>query len=580
MTDSWRTRLEQLAPDVNATFGRFPLAVILILLATVVFVAAINEFVPPSDELWWRIVAGLGTGAVFAAAGKFIAESRPGTRIAALVLRFLVPVLAIAAWQVRSTEFLVPWALPAVALLFLSVSPAIRPGKRDERRALEDRFWWINQRAVTTAAVAGIGLLLIALGTLAIERSLELLFSLRSSDLFYHWVLPIAVILLGPVYWLSTIPRLADYAERDLTEPDFLTRAIGFLGQFILTPLLLIYALILLAYGAQILVTQRFPVGVLGWLVLIFVVTGAANWLVLHPEFIRNRPLVRLFRRSWFWLTVIPIALYGLAVFLRVEAFGLTDERLVLIAGGSWAGLLTIAFLLPRFADIRLIPGLAALVLLVFSVGPWNFEQGPRLDQIGRLRASLATAGITGPAAAPAWSEEAAAKARSALAYLTHSEEGRNMLSGLVGELGLEPVAAMDLAVLMSRLSIPLPRDAEIPGDRNRLVRAPGEVNLAGTQVYLARLQFGEVEVAVNDTLGLSLRKGDLVVNSGRPDEAIVPLSVWFAGQRQPISDPLIRFTYAGRGYALVVEELNLIGGAGAEQIAYMDATLFTALAP
>jgi hypothetical protein len=48
-------------------------------------------------------------------------------------------------------------------------------------------------------------------------------------------------------------------------------------------PLLVIYALILLAYAAQIAITQKLPQGMIGWMVLGFVVTGAATWLIVHP---------------------------------------------------------------------------------------------------------------------------------------------------------------------------------------------------------------------------------------------------------------------------------------------------------
>ncbi len=42
-------------------------------------------------------------------------------------------------------------------------------------------------------------------------------------------------------------------------------------------PLLLIYAAILLAYTAQIVVTRALPQGMIGWMVLGFVVTGAGH---------------------------------------------------------------------------------------------------------------------------------------------------------------------------------------------------------------------------------------------------------------------------------------------------------------
>lgn len=591
--ESW---LHRLAPDVAATVRRFPVAVGAIVLATAAFLAVINDAPEPLDEFWPRLGLGLGTAAVFAVAGRLFAESRPGATVLTAILRYLVPLLAIGALQVRSTEWLFPMALPLVALLFLSVAPVLTTGVGTGRRAIEDRFWWINHRAVTTAVVAGVALFIVAAGIFAIERSLELLFSVRTGDLLYKWVLPIAAFLFTPVYWLSTIPHLADFDEKDLAEPDFLSRAIGFLGQFILSPLLVIYALILLAYGVQIVFTQRFPAGVLGWMVLVFVVTGAANWLVLHPEFMRARPLVALFRRFWFWLTIIPIALYLVAIWLRIDAYGMTAERVVLIAGGAWAVLLTLAFLVPRLCDIRLIPGLAAALLLAFSVGPWNFEQWPRLDQMGRLRTALDAAGQTGPGSALDWTSETGGQARASIAYLNRTDEGKSMLAALAAELGFEPIENTDAyAELFAVPSV----SPQTPSGPTRLSREAGPVDVAATPTLLTRVVLGSGTVEIHPGLDLSLSDEGLVLNDGRPDRRVIALTPWLARQSgSTLADPVLLFSLGERRYALVVDEVNLAAvyrraapngdrptttpaaPGGSRHIVYLDAILFADAAP
>jgi hypothetical protein len=52
----------------------------------------------------------------------------------------------------------------------------------------------------------------------------------------YNWVLPFTGLFLTPVYWLSTLPHLSAYRIEELREADFLPRAFGFLGQFVLVP--------------------------------------------------------------------------------------------------------------------------------------------------------------------------------------------------------------------------------------------------------------------------------------------------------------------------------------------------------
>jgi hypothetical protein len=103
----------------------------------------------------------------------------------------------------------------------------------------------------------------------------------------------------------------------------------------------------------------------------------------------------------------------------------------------------------------------------------------------------------------------------------------------------------------------------------------PGPVDLTATPVYLGRVQFGEFPAKVEGGPALQLRFGELVVERDTPEETIVPLAVWLAGQQSAIDQPAIRFTHDDRAYVLVVEELNLALGASAEEITYIDGLLF-----
>ena len=151
----------------------------------------------------------------------------------------------------------------------------------------------------------------------------------------------------------------------------------------------------------------------IGWMVLGFVVIGAATWLVLHPPFMRTQALVRLFRRWWFWLTLIPLALFFVAISIRIDAYGLTDERMLLAAGGIWAAVLAVIYLLGR-GDIRLIPALAGAILLALSVGPWNYADLPVSSQALRLDGVVMNAGADKSASPPRadWNAAEIAQAR------------------------------------------------------------------------------------------------------------------------------------------------------------------------
>ena len=271
---SW---LERQAPDFVVTWRRFPLAISMAFIMTLIALGAMNDVEWLRQEVWARAAAGLATGAVLAVAGVYFADSRPEAKRLGAFLKYVLPLLAIAAFEVTDIAWFVPYALPAIAVLWLSVSPFTRIARGPAREEQQTCFWLVNHQAVATALIAAAAFAIISFGFLIIERSLSMLFGLDVARVFYQWLLPVTGLFLSPVYWLSTLPRLGDVQMGEAERPEFVSKAIGFLGQFVLVPLLLIYALILLAYTGQIVVTQKLPEGMIGWMVMGFVIVGAAT---------------------------------------------------------------------------------------------------------------------------------------------------------------------------------------------------------------------------------------------------------------------------------------------------------------
>lgn len=572
----WPAALDRLAPDIGATLRRFPLPALLCLAMTTLFIVVINADLEGSDKLA-RLLAALGTAAIFAAAGVLLREGG-APRPVALIAEWLVPVVVFVAWLVKAPAFYVPYLLPLIGVLWLSVASTWP--RRDQPDA-EARFWWINHQAITTAVVAVAAGLLIGLGLLAIERSVSLLFSIELGTIVYRYLLPVAVFLLLPIYWLSTLPHPGGFASETLERPDFLARAAGFLGQFVLAPLLGAYALILAAYTVQIVVQQALPVGVLGWMVMAFVIGGAATYLLVWPPFMRARTIARLYLGWWFWLTLIPLALFAVAVGVRVSAYGLTPERIGLIGGGLWAALLALAFILRR-GDIRMIPGLAALVILIASIGPWNYVNGPLWSQSARLDAAMARAGAS-EGRAVTWAEPEAAEARSALTYLLYND-GRDTLRATLAARGYAVPNANSWDVSRVADALGLPPATSPGGAYAQLPRERGR----GVEIGSNALVLGPITVTSGGSdsrAGLTLALDDNVLGAtladGRATE--LPLAAWLASQSETVlTEPELRFELDARRFLLVVDTISLnnpAGGAAREgTITWLQGTLLELL--
>lgn len=562
-----RAWLEKQAPDFLMTGQRFPFAILLAALTTIIVIGAINGLEWMRDEVWARAALGLATGAVLAVAGVYFAESRPEARLAALLLKYALPIAVVAAFQIRDISWFVPFAIPAVAVLWLSVSPFTRIERGVPREEQQNRFWWVNFQAFATAVIAAAAFLIIALGLAAIERSLAILFGLETGQVFYNWVLPFTGLFLTPVYWLSTLPHVSAYRAEELEQADFLPQAFGFLGQFVLVPLLLIYALILLVYTGQIVVTQKLPEGMIGWMVLGFVVIGAATWLVLHPPFVRTRPLVRLFRTWWFWLTLIPLALFFVAVWIRIDAYGLTDERMLLAAGGFWATGLAVVYLLGR-GDIRLIPALAGIILLALSVGPWNYANLPVSSQALRLDAVVMNAGADKSASPPRgdWNAAEIAEARGIIDYLAGSPGGRLAVREVMGKYGVSWDPAQDGSyVVLEALGVSEPTVDGLPRYATLWRDFAVALDVSATPYLIRPVSIYGDAVLDASPLRFEAKSGELWVGAeGAGPEALTKLDLvpWFTQQDGSyLVSPWLDFVVDGRSYRLAVESMTFDRG-------------------
>ncbi len=555
----WLKKLENFAPDISGVTKKFPLTIIFLAIGTLLVIALTNDFLPEKGDFWPLMALGFFTAAIFATAGRLFSQSRGGNIISIMFLEIIIPIAVISSMQIKSFSLFFPFFLPIIGVLWLSISPFTKIGKGEERQKIQDKFWIVNHRAVASAIIAGAGFLIIALGVVAIERSLYFLFGLDISKIFYEYLLPFSGLFLVPLYWLSTTQDLDKISANELESPDFISKAIGFLGQFLFVPFLLAYALILLVYAVQIVFTQELPVGTLGWMVLGFTITGAVAWLLVYPSFMHQKTLVRLFRFSWFWLTLIPLIMFAIGVYIRVQAYGLTEPRMLLIAGGVWAILLSILFLSNKLADIRLMPLLACVIFLVLSMGPFNISNLPIINQAARLQSAISNAIPIAQSTFenPQWSKEGAKKAIGALTYLYNDDAGKVKLQDLFSQNGLEYNPTYSLLDQLKQLKLDSfkSEDADIfhslePVNNNypNLYDTPyylGGVEIykhASMPVYIGELGFGVSPKAIN-------------INTKNSEVISIKLADWLKEQEDELlTNPEINFTIDNINYRLIVE--------------------------
>jgi hypothetical protein len=117
--------------------------------------------------------------------------------------------------------------------------------------------------------------------------------------------------------------------------------------------------------------------------------------LVGYPSREKGGPLVSVFWRYWVWLAALPVVLLFIAVWRRISDYGVTDQRYLMVLIGVWA-LLLARFRIIRGSDfdLRLVPGVLALLLAAASFGPGGAVGFSVMSQKSELASILSEKGM------------------------------------------------------------------------------------------------------------------------------------------------------------------------------------------
>lgn len=416
--------LRSMLPDVGEAFTRFPLPLLCAAALTILLLLDVEDSIDLAKDDRLRLYTGLAAGFLWFLAADVVAQSRRWSLWPRLLL-YVLGLAAIVATQVYAAEiqfdrFLFIWGLA----LIVGTAPYFRYGPQNAA------FWQFNHRLWLGAFLAIIGAVLFAGGLWLIIETLEFLFDLTFGK---RWIDDIWIIALGfiaPLNWLSLVP--SDFGEEVPLgdQGEFTSRAVAIIVKYILVPLLLIYTAILYAYAVQIVVDGVLPKGRLSWMVLAYGATGMLTALFAWPTRKSGGALVRFFWRNWFLLMAGPVVLLFLAAYVRIEQYGVTYERYLLILFGAWLGIMALLFGLWRHGrDIRLLPATLALALIVGSLGSWGARGYSLYSQRAELAAVLEDAGLLkdGRAVRPAGKDQGlsksdASRVRSIVRYLRKND--------------------------------------------------------------------------------------------------------------------------------------------------------------
>jgi hypothetical protein len=392
-------------PDLGDVIARFPVAVGIMAIFTIIIIFFDNF---GSNEPLGRMLAGLIVGAYLAFCIAIAREAQGQSRL--IPVQILAALIcAVLAWFSKELRINLPMAIGAVLLILGNM--VLWKKSRDNLHI------WDFTHKIWTGAV------------FAIQAALKSLFGLRINDLTEHLILPIGLGFLAPLYWLSTAPKTDESYQELHDNPGFVSKAVAFMGTWLLSPLTLIYALILIAYGFKIVLAGSLPKGEIAQLTTPFLIIGTLTWLLLEPPFIKAKALANLFRKLWFPLSIPAAILLAISIAVRIGEYGFTPERIALLMAVIWSLGLGAWFTFGPKAkrDIRFVPAFAAVLLVI---GAFGAELLSAHNQKSRAISGMKAAGIMTDMGVIKRKEDinimdtlAAGKAKGSLAYLARQDE-------------------------------------------------------------------------------------------------------------------------------------------------------------
>ena len=321
--------VERLAAAAWATARRFPVVLTCAVVAAIAAMRAINA----ETALELRLVATAALGLPLLTGLTLLAErwSLPWPRHWAL--RGLgVAVLALYYWQWPNWGENIAGLrhFHLTATLHLLVAFIAYLGVREP-----NGFWHFNRTLFFRFGLGAIYTGVLFAGLSIAMFGIENLFNIDIADENYGRLFFFLGFVFQTWFVLAGVP---DDFER-LERRDDYPAGLRVFAQYVLLPLVAVYLIILTAYLGRVVITTTWPSGWIGLLVSALAAFGILSLLLVHPRRGQEgHAWIDTYARI-FWILIIPsIVMLLLAIGQRIEQYGITERRYLLLLLGIWLG--------------------------------------------------------------------------------------------------------------------------------------------------------------------------------------------------------------------------------------------------
>lgn len=255
-------------------------------------------------------------------------------------------------------------------------------------RQQPNAFWHYNKELFIRFIVSQIYSGVLFAGISFALAALKLLFDVPVPDGLFFETGMVTICFFNTWFFCGGAPKDLDELE---TSHDY-PKGIRIFSQFVLIPLLALYLIILYAYGTRILVLWDWPRGIVSNMIICISVLGIFTFLLLHPfGKDHEQNWIRKFSKAYYFLLLPLLVLLFIAIFMRLEDYGITINRFIILMLGVWLTVVCF-FVLLRNMSLRFFPLSLSVLLVLVSFGPWGMFAVSERSQVNRLQKILESA--------------------------------------------------------------------------------------------------------------------------------------------------------------------------------------------
>ncbi len=365
--------LKILQDATKAVLWRFPLEIFCASIGTALLLWRVEQ--NDLNDSITRLILCSVLGLVLFLSQTIMAESYGFSKLKRSIAQVVVVIVLIISWftisPIEAETSIIRFGFLAVAFhLLVSFAP----------KTSIDGFWEYNKQLFLRILTAQLYSWVLFIGICVAVGSADFLFSLDLDSKIYLRLFILIVGLFNTIFFLAGVPH--NYQNLQQQYP----KGLKVFTQYVLIPLASIYLTIILFYEAKVLLAWSLPMGIISWLILGYAVYGILSILLVHPvQLAAGNTWIKKYSQ-WFYVLLLPLLpLLFTAIIVRIQNYGLTEFRYIVLVLATWLSLITIYFLFVKQQNIKLIPVSLAIVALMSAWGPQSASAVSEESQRNRL---------------------------------------------------------------------------------------------------------------------------------------------------------------------------------------------------